>query len=115
LKYSSLVFSGRATTVNAREGSVRFEVNRVWKGAVRRQFLMLVRSQEDYWSAEFFKEGTSYLVFARAISTIEAVADPTPSIPAGMPIVQVSMCGWTGPVEEAHDWIKQLGAGKSPR
>ena len=108
-RISKLVFSGTVVkTDNAVE--ITFDVDRVWKGDVRRRTTLTLFTGIESHGASYFKEGTAYLVFANVLPKIlrdDAGLDTR--------ILEISQCSPTRPLSEAQEFLKQLGRGRAPR
>jgi hypothetical protein len=110
---SALVFSG--TVINSSSDGLQtlFQVDRVWKGEVRQQTILTMYPGIDSRDSSYFKEGMAYLVFAQQLRMflrqhVEATSPETP-------VFEVSACFPTGPLDDAQEYVKQLGRGRSPR
>ena len=108
-RLSTLVFSG---TVIKTDGTLEtsFEVNRVWKGDVRRRTTLTLFHGLESHGASYFKEGAAYLVFANAMSKLVRTDDGQDT-----PVFEISVCSGTRPLSEAQELVNQLGRGKPPR
>ena len=108
-RLSTVVFSG---TVIKTDGSLEtsFEVDRVWKGDLRRATTLTLFAGLESHGASYFKEGTAYLVFANAMSKLVRIDDGQDT-----PVFEVSLCSPTRPLAEAQELVNQLGRGKAPR
>jgi hypothetical protein len=108
-RLSTLVFSG---TVIRTDGTLEtsFEVNRVWKGDVRRRTTLTLFHGLESYGASYFKEGAAYLVFASAMSKLVRTDDGQDT-----PVFEISVCSGTRPLSEAQELVNQLGRGKPPR
>lgn len=106
---STLVFSG---TVIKTADSVEttFEVDRVWKGDVRRRTTLTLLPGIDSHGASYFKERTAYLVFARELPKLVRTDTPQDT-----PLFEISQCFPTGPLADAKEFVDQLGRGRPPR
>ena len=108
-RLSRLVFSGTViTTDNALETT--FEVDRVWKGDVRRRTTLTLFSGIESHGASYFKEGTAYLVFASVLPRILRADEGRDT-----PILEISQCSPTRPLSDAQEFVKNLGRARSPR
>src|SRR4026208_987785 len=83
---STLALSG---TVIKTDGSLEtsFEVDRVWKGDVRRRTTLTLFPGIESYGASSFKEGGAYLVFARAMNRLVRTDDGQDT-----PIFEISVC-----------------------
>ena len=106
---ATLVFSG---TVIKTADSVEttFEVDRVWKGDVRRRTMLTLLPGIDSHGASYFKEGTAYLVFARVLPKLVRTDTAQET-----PLFEISQCYPTRPLSDAKEFVEQLGSGKPPR
>ena len=106
---STLVFSGTVVkTADSVEAT--FEVDRVWKGDVRRRTTLTLLPGIDSHGASYFKEGTAYLVFASVLPKLlrTDTAQDTP-------FYEISQCYPTRPLADAKEFVDQLGRGQAPR
>jgi hypothetical protein len=106
---STLVFSG---TVIKTADSVEttFEVDRVWKGDVRRRTTLTLLPGIDSHGASYFKEGTAYLVFAQVLPKLVRTDTAQDT-----PLFEISQCFPTRPLADAQEFVDQLGRGRPPR
>ena len=108
-RLSTVVFSG---TVVKTDGSLEtsFEVDRVWKGDVRRRTTLTLFPGIESYGASSFKEGGAYLVFARAMNRLVRTDDGQDT-----PVFEISVCSGTRPLSKAQELVNQLGRAKPPR
>ena len=102
---AEVVFRGTITDIRA--GSVRFRVNRVWKGDVGRTFDMPDLPETSAcigFLPKWLQVGNDLLVFAARLYRYPGDNDYFTSI-----------CSRTGLASEAGDALKRLGRGKLPR
>jgi hypothetical protein len=97
---STLVFSGRVT--GSSDTGVSFDVDRVWKGDVQQQLTIAVAPGMESHPAAFFKQGESYVVFARRSGRTT-------------PTYDISLCSPTALASTLEKDITQLGPAKHPR
>jgi hypothetical protein len=106
---STLVFSG--TVIKTAESvEATFEVDRVWKGDVRRRTTLTLSPGIDSHGASYFKEGTAYLVFARVLPKLVRTDTAQDT-----PLFEISQCFPTRPLADAQEFVDQLGRGRPPR
>jgi hypothetical protein len=106
---STLVFSGTVIkTADSVEAT--FEVDRVWKGDVRRRTTLTLLPGIDSHGASYFKEGTAYLVFARVLPKLVRTDTAQDT-----PLFEISQCFPTRPLSDAQEFVDQLGRGRPPR
>jgi hypothetical protein len=100
LQRSTAVFVGKVTgeEKNGDIKTFKFEVEKYWKGANRKEIEIFVYQTARYQSP--FKEGEKFLVYA--------MADDDGKL-------TVSRCSRSRALEYAGDDIKQLGEGKTPK
>lgn len=100
LQHSTAVFVGEITgeEKNGDIKTFKFEVEKYWKGAKKKEIEIFVYQTARYQSP--FKEGEKFLVYA--------VADEDGKL-------TVSRCSRSRALEHAEDDIKQLGEGKTPK
>ena len=105
---STLVFSGTVIKSAPELSETSFEVDRVWKGDVRRRTTLTLYAGLDSHRVSYFKEGTAYLVFASVMRRLVRLGPDTP-------VFEISECSPTRPLAEAQELVNQLGRGKPPR
>ena len=107
---STLVFSG--TVIKSAEDLLEttFDVDRVWKGDVRRQTRLTLYHGLESHGVSYFKEGMSYLVFASVMPKLVRTGDG-----GDTPIFEISGCSPTRPLSDAQEFVKQLGRARPPR
>jgi hypothetical protein len=110
---STLVFSGTVIKSSPDVLQTSFQVDRVWKGDVRRQTTLTLYPGIDSHGASYFQEGMAYLVFAQQLR-MYVRAEVNVTSPE-TPVFEISACSPTRPVADAQDLVKQLGRGRSPR
>jgi hypothetical protein len=100
LQHSTAVFVGEVTgeEKNGDIKTFKFEVEKYWKGAKRKEIEIFVYQTARYQSP--FKEGEKFLVYA--------LADEDGKL-------TVSRCSRSRSLENAEDDIKQLGEGRTPK
>jgi hypothetical protein len=107
---STLVFSG--TVIKSAEDSLEttFDVDRVWKGEVRRRTTLTLYSGLESHGVSYFKEGMAYLVFASVMPKLVRTDDGRDT-----PIFEIGGCSPTRPLSDAQEFVKQLGRARPPR
>jgi len=115
-RLAALVFSGKVIEIKPDPDGVFvvFEVDRVWKGSVRKRLVLPI------WTASVgsyflhFQEGGSYVVFASRHHT-------SPDNPGSMrvptvsePVFEVSPCSATRALSGANAVLAELGRGSKP-
>lgn len=96
---SDFVFTG---TVLSRGWVTTFDVDRVWKGKLKRYTTLAFVGGEDRWE---FKQGKAYLVFADRLCCTQSKE----------PVYTASECSPTALLAQADKSISILGSGKPPR
>lgn len=121
LKYADLVFRGIVHDVRTdREprfvsGSwtpawiVTFDVSRVWKGHVPKQFVLYVVQTKEDDAFESFERGSDFLVFAVCNSL-----EKTAVFGLKEPTYGATNCGGTASMLSAVPYLVSLGPGKPP-
>jgi hypothetical protein len=109
---STLVFSGTVTQSDDKF-LVSFNIDRVWKGALKQHTTLVVTASSlEVDHADFFKPGKPYVVFA---DLLEIIPPPgSTEVAAGSPVVEISFCSPTALVADLGKRIKQLGPAKVP-
>jgi hypothetical protein len=110
---STLVFSGTVIKSSTDLLETSFEVDRVWKGKVRRQTTLTLYSGIESHGASYFKEGMAYLVFAEQMR-MWIRADGVQPAPPETPVFEIGGCSPTRPLADAQDLVKQLGRSTPP-
>jgi hypothetical protein len=118
-KYSAVAFSGTVTNIESisaiRGGeTVTFEVERLWKGSLSKQFKVYNVTFTGIADVGFvFQKGTKYLVFAHHQTMEDRAAF---GLAASGPVaLRIGPCGsGTRTYEEAKVEIAKLGAGRTP-
>jgi hypothetical protein len=107
---STLVFSG--TVIKSAEDLLEttFDVDRVWKGEVRRRTTLTLYPGLESHGVSYFKEGMAYLVFASVMPRLVRTDDGRDT-----PIFEIGGCSPTRPLSDAQELVKQLGRAKPPR
>ena len=107
---STLVFSG--TVLKSAEDLLEttFEVDRVWKGEVRRRTTLTLYPGLESHGVSYFREGMAYLVFASVMPRLVRTDDGQDT-----PIFEISGCSPTRPLSDAQELVNQLGRGRAPR
>ena len=107
---STLVFSG--TVIKSAEDLVEttFDVDRVWKGDVRRRTTLTLYHGLESHGVSYFKEGMAYLVFASVMPKLVRTDDGRDT-----PIFEISGSSPTRPLSDAQELVNQLGRGRAPR
>jgi len=110
---STLVFSGTVIKSSTDLLETAFEVDRVWKGKVRRQTTLTLFSGLESHGASYFKERMAYLVFAEQMR-MWIRADAAQSASAETPVFEIGGCSPTRPLSDAQELVKQLGRSSPP-
>ena len=110
---STLVFSGTVIKSSTDLLETAFEVDRVWKGKVRRQTTLTLFSGLESHGASYFKEGMAYLVFAEQMR-MWVRADAAQSASPETPVFEIAGCSPTRPLSDAQELVKQLGRSTPP-
>ena len=110
---STLVFSGTVIKSSTDSLETSFEIDRVWKGQVRRQTTLTLYSGMESRGASYFKEGMAYLVFAEQMRMWIRADSGQPARP-DTPVFEISGCSPTRPLSDAQDFVKQLGRSTPP-
>jgi hypothetical protein len=101
---STLVFSGTVTESDD-VAIVSFNIDRVWKGALKQHTKLVPVGGLEELHASFFELGKAYVVFA---SVTELTTQPD------ITVVAISYCSPTSLVSSLGKRIKQLGPAKLP-
>jgi hypothetical protein len=107
---STLVFSGTVIKSAVDLLETTFEVDRVWKGEVRRRTTLTLYPGLESHGVSYFKEGMAYLVFASVMPRLVRTDDGRDT-----PIFEIGGCSPTRPLSDAQELVKQLGRAKPPR
>ncbi|MBL8795644.1 MAG: hypothetical protein JNM56_17195 [Planctomycetia bacterium] len=100
MKQATAVFAAKVVKIEeaGANRSVSLEVQKVWKG-VEEKKLVVSTSKSGASCGYGFQEGKAYLIYAYQ----EAKA----------PMLRVSLCSRTTPLDKAETDLKELGAGKA--
>ena len=108
----TLVFSGTVTAVDIERLTVSFDVDRVWKGRLRKATKLIVAGGIEGATVHSFKLGTAYLV--SYFGDIHRFAVVEPYFPAGALGVAFGCGDGPIPLSEASAELKRLGRGRAP-
>lgn len=110
----TLVFSGTVTATNPAQYTVSVDVDRVWKGQLRRHTTLWAAPVTEGIGVSYFQVGEQYLVTLyqrNYVFTSKDAAEGTP--PAGTVGVMFG-CDTPERLSEAKESLKHLGRGKAP-
>jgi hypothetical protein len=112
----TLIFSGTVTGTNRDKYTVSFDVNRVWRGHLRRETILFVVPLVEGTQATFFKTGSAYLVAVYLPLHVFSEEDAATTGTVAGTLGVMFGCG-DEPVllANASESLKRLGRGKPPR